>query len=259
MNDHNERKTIASGSGGAHARWLMFGARGPLLAPEGDPSGGGATGAGSGAGNGGTTGGTPTPGENALPKTFSQEEVNRIAAAAREDGRKSATKAQQQQAAPQPAPNAGSEDERLSLRLLKAELDETKMRGAFDKRASKLGIDDDAAETLFALYKAQNPTDPGEWFERTSKLFGLGSKTTPPPQPPTGSPTEGAKPPLGAPRPPERVDPHTSGGLLDIWNLPLDQVTKMGPAGLRAEFEKHLAIAAQSSGAPPLPKVGPRK
>lgn len=122
---------------------------------------------------------TPPPATD-TGKVFTQVEVDRIAAAAREQGRKSAFKATT--AAPQPAPTpqpppavqaTGDEGERVTLRQLKEQLDEERMRRAFDKRAARRGLGDEVSEELFEIFKVQKPADPDEWFERKSTLFGF--------------------------------------------------------------------------------------
>lgn len=253
--DTNDRKNPhTSGFGGAHVG--MFGRARLLMAPEGDPPAGGGGTTTTGAG-GTTTGGTPTPGESA-PKAFTQEEVNRIAANAREEGRKAALKTAPP-APPPPSNGAGGDDEKLTLKQLAARVEEAEMRTTFEKGARKLGLQDDAADALFDIYKAQRPPNAGEWFERMGTVFGLGSKQTTTTTTTTAPTTEAPKPPPGAPRPPSNVDPLTTGGLVDIFNLPIDQVIRMGPQGLRAEQEKILAHAHASSGAPPLPKMGAQR
>src|SRR3990167_7970610 len=126
----------------------------------------------------GSTSTETKPSTVATPRVFSQEEVNRIAASAREDGRKSALKTPSSgqpppaAAAPAPVPppaptvTGNDESERVTLKQLKERLDESEMRREFDKRASKRGIDDTVSEELFEIYKAQKPSNADEWFEK---------------------------------------------------------------------------------------------
>lgn len=60
--------------------------------------------------------------------------------------------------------------------------------------------------------------------------------------------------PVTAPSAPSKVDPMTSHGLTDIFNLPESALQQLGPQGLRAEFEKILQVGRNMNGAPPLPK-----
>jgi len=152
-------------------------------------------------------------------KLFSQDEVNRIAAEAREQGRKSAHKQPVAAAAPAALPAAptigvpsGDDGGRVTLKQLQEQLDEEKMRRAFDKRASRRGLSDEVADDLFESFKAQRPTDLDAWFDKKSALYGFGksgSGTSQPAAPPAAPTTQAAvaqstQPPIsdkGAPSP----------------------------------------------------------
>lgn len=267
---------IASAPGGAHHSWSMFGARGPLL-NEADGSNGGGSGGGD-TGNATASGqaGTATAPAGATEGSFTQAQVNQIAARAREEGRRSAEKERQQQTATTTSASSSGGDEPLTMRQLKERLDESELRRGFDKRAAKFEMSDETADDLFQLYKAQKPTDATAWFGTKAQQFGfkpLGSGTT---SSTNQAGTAGAaaaseagqqnqqqqatqpRPPA-APRAPAGNNQPTQGGLVDIWNMIPDQLNQLGPAGLREEFEKHLAVHNRRAGAPPLPKVSTRK
>lgn len=132
---------------------------------------------------------TPTSGGTAA-KLFTQEEVSRIAAEAREQGRKSATKTQPAMPASVPTPQTAAVDEteRVTLKQLREQLEEVKMRGAFDKRASRRGLTDEVSDELFEIFKAQRPADPDAWFEKKSALFGFRPASGQSPAAPTAQP-----------------------------------------------------------------------
>jgi hypothetical protein len=256
--------SIRTGTGAAHIGYAMFGARGPLLAPEGEGGGaagtttttttdGAAGGAAAAAGAGGTTAKTE--------KTFTQGELDEIVKDRLAKERASQSK---QTAAKVTTTDDG---EKLTMRELKAQMDAQEARRSFDRRADKLGLSEDVADDLFSLSQIQKPEDLGAWLAKKSSLYGSGatqgaqaagakSTTTQ-----NGTTTEttakiAAAAPGGAPA---KVDTPTAGGLVDIWNLSLDQIVAMGPQGVRAAHEKNLAVGRQSSGAPPVPGVLRRK
>jgi len=67
-----------------------------------------------------------------------------------------------------------------------------------------------------------------------------------------------ATPVAAAPAAPVRHDLPTNAGIVDIWNLKPEQLDQLGPAGVRAEFEKHLQLGHKQMGAPPVPKLPSR-
>lgn len=75
----------------------------------------------------------------------------------------------------------------------------------------------------------------------------------------TAAPEEERKPPAAAPNAGGKVDRLTSGGLVDIFNLTLDQVVHLGPEGLRKHHEENLAAARSRDGAPPIPRMSKRR
>lgn len=239
---------------------------GRLLAPEND---GGAAGGASGGGTT-TTAPTTTPSQAATTtqgesgtapgggseKMLPQSQVNALIASARREGREAAQRELQQQvttgALSTPKQTAAPKSESDRLAALEAELAETKQRSVFDKHAVRLGVPDDLAEDLFALSKVQRPDNVGEWLEGKAARFGTKPAPTTPNQ---AAPVEQPKPPATAPSAPTKVDPLTSGGLIDIWNLSDQQLNQLGPSGVRAAYEQALKIGQQQQGAPTRPRV----
>ncbi len=184
-----------------------------------------------------------------VEKKFSQDEVNALIGQrlAEDRSRRAAPVA----AAKPVEKSTGDTD-------LRAELEEMKLRNAFDKRAAKLDIPDSAAERLFRLYKVDRPEDPGAWFAETSKDFVLKGSNVNNNQNPNG--TAAPMPaPASAPSAPSRVDSLTASGLPDIWNFSLEQLAARGSAGIREDFEKLVQVGNQRSGAPPLPRAVQKK
>ena len=219
--------TLRIALGAAHTSYSMFGARGPMLMPE--PSGVPAPGAPApGAPAPGAPAPAPAPAGDPVFTAEQQAVVNQLIGKARIEGRESAPKKTDTPAAPT------GDDDPVTLKSLKADLEEAKLRGRFDKHAAKNGIDDDATEDLFALYKMQKPADDSEWFDRKKKVLGLKASTTgagagnPPPLPVT--------PPIsdkGSPAP---------GGVLD-WERELAE----NPIGMSAAAFQRM-VAKHGSG-----------
>jgi hypothetical protein len=183
------------------------------------------------------------------PKTFTQDQLNAIVGQRLADDR--ARRSAKPEPKPAPAAPATNSD-------LTAQIEELQMRNAFDRRVAKLDVPDTTAETMFKLYKVDRPADPVVWFDEMAKAFSL---KTPSANQPMNN-TNGTAPipaAASAPAAPNKVDPLTSAGLVDIWNLSPQQLDAMGPQGLREHFEKALQIGHQMSGAPPKPKPGQRK
>lgn len=183
------------------------------------------------------------------PKTFTQDEVNRIAAKAREEGRKAALPRETPKSEPK------GDDERLTLKELNAKIEDAETRRRFERQAAKRGVtDDEALDDLYDLYRAQKPTDEAAWFEKKAKAFVTAKEATPTPTAPEG--TDPARKPAAATREPSRngVLP-TSEGLTDLFSLSDQQIAALGPAGVRAEFEKITAVATRNAGAPSPPHM----
>ena len=185
------------------------------------------------------------------PGVFTQEQVNRIAAAARAEGKQSAERATQ--AAPVPPAPAG----KVTLESLQAELETTRLRASYEKRAGKAGIPEDVSDDAFDLYRAKPAESRDAWLDGFARKFMPPTGSNPPPAAtPPASNTE--LKPAAAPNTPGRVDPITSGGLVDIFNLTHQQLADLGPHGLRVEFEKITAAGSRMSGAPTRPTVPKR-
>lgn len=196
----------------------------------------------------------PAPAPEA--RAFTQDQVNAIVQDRLAKDRAIRPAAQPAKPADRPADKSTDSD-------LRAELEEMKLRNAFDKRAAKFDISDSASERLFKLYKAERPEDTSAWFDVTATEFGLKAPTVSNPNPGANSANtapaiDPVKPPAAAPVAPTKVDPITSAGVVDIFNLSDAQVSQLGPAGLRAEYEKILKVGQQQMGAPPRPKAAPR-
>ena len=220
----------------------------PLLAPE--DSGGAAGGISASATTTSDQGEPATAPAGTGEKLLSQTQVNALIASARREGRESAGRETPKPAAPKG--EAGS----MELRL-----EEMEMRRTFDRRASKLGLDDEASDDLFDLYKAQRPSDLGAWFDGKAARFTSKGTVSQPPSILNQPNAEAAKPPAAAPSTsqPAAVNPITTGGLVDIFNLTPEQFATFTPLQLREQHEKNVASARSRAGAPPPPRMGPKR
>jgi hypothetical protein len=187
-----------------------------LMSAVGDEGGsGGAAVGGQPAGSGG---GAPAGGGE---RTFAQSEVNRIAAQAREEGRRSALRSPD--AAAGAAPSAGQEAPAWAR-----ELQEKVDRLTGNAPAGR-------ARTFSERWNA----------ESADAALAAGRKPTP-------TFSSGAYP--------VKVENfRDDGGLIDVFALPPEQVLAMGPARLREEFEKVMTRRQELSGAPPIPSFLRRK
>ncbi len=243
--------------------------RGPLLAPE---DAGGAAGGSSGGES--TTPSAPQPGATTQgtsgtapggtsEKLLPQSQVNALVAAARREGREQAQREQQQQPRPQPAAAAprhpvANKTVRDQISELREENRVMRERSRFEREASRLGMDDAVTDKLFSLARATNvaPDNFGTWLGETATQFGIKQA---PATTTTAADTAATTPAAAAPGAPVRVDPLlANSGLVDIFNLTPAQLTALGPSGVRAEYEKILAVAQQQQGAPPRPKLPQR-
>lgn len=115
-------------------------------------------------------------GEKLLP----QSEVNRLVANARREGYERAQKkptAAPVATAPSPTP-AQAPPAAPADSVLLARIEEMELRGKFDRAAIKAGIDDEAADDWFDLFKAQRPPDPAAWIADKQRKFGIGRSST---------------------------------------------------------------------------------
>lgn len=218
----------------------MFGARGPLLEGADGGGSGAAPPAPAPAGDPPAPPPAPAPAPASGEITFTPEQqalVNKLVGKAREEGR-SAAKATTP--APAQAPTPPSAPEKVTIESLAAQLAETQLRARFDKRAAKRGLDDDAAEDLFELYKAQKPTDDENWFAEREKRLGLKkqSSTSPPSQPSTPiqpvvvTPSAAPISDRGSPAPAQPVG----------WRLELAQNPLKMSQGARAAMDAELGV-----------------
>ena len=181
-----------------------------------------------------------------------QEQVNRIAAAARAEGKSSAERATLP-AAPPPAEKPG----KVTPESVQAELETMRLRIAYERRASKAGIPEDTLDDTFDLYRSKPADQRDTWLEGWSKKFMPTTPASTSNPAPAAAGVEAVKP-AAAPNAPGRVDPITAGGLVDIWNLRDDEIAQLGPQGMREQFEKLLAAGNKAAGAPPRPKTPQR-
>jgi hypothetical protein len=265
MNSNKNTNRVTSGSGSArNAAGLMgFGRRLLLMVGEdaNNSGGGGGTGAGGESGN-------PPPNGNGAPAkvTFSPEqqaEINRIAANAREEGRKSAQNGTNRpQPQPQPNNGEGGGKKTMSLEELQAKYEESEARRVFDRHAIKLNLPDAASDKLFKLYRADAPSDATAWFTETVETFGFGKGNVNPNQNAgngNNGQTEQKQPPT-APNAPNKIEtPLTQNGLVDIYRVTPEQFTQLTPQQIKEHHERAVAAGNAQAGAPPLPKVLQRK
>ncbi len=183
---------------------------------------------------------------------FTQEDLNRAAGKAREEGRRSALK----EKAPDPKPVEAAQakddgNEKLSLKGLQAQLDEERARRAFDKHAAKRDLTDEQADDLFFLHQHQKPADTAEWLARKAPALAKELPVSTPPTATTAAPVATAAAPIA----PARVDGTTNAGMQDVFQLSIAQMEQLGPAGMRAIFEQATSMGRQLSGAPMRPKL----
>lgn len=184
-------------------------------------------------------------------RTFTQEEVNRISAQARNEGRASALK---KAPASAPAAEPVQVNEATRLQQVEARLAESELQRSFDRYAIRHGVPDDAVDDLFELYKAQKPTDHAEWFTSKAQRFGFKGPTSTMPTQTTSQTPEPARPASAAPSAPARVDVPAAGGLTNIYELTPEQFAQLSPQDLRTHHERILAAANSRKGAPPVPQ-----
>lgn len=260
-------KNTKRGPGAAHIGFAMFGARGPLLAPE-DGGTGSNPGSGSAAAApaaeptttaaGGQSDPATAPGGTS-EKMLPQSQVNALIAKEKRDAYERAQREFEQKTATAQAPaKVEPKTEADRLRQLEAKLEESEMRRAFDKSALRHNVPDDAAEDLFELYKAQKPSSVSEWMEAKVSRFGLKQPAQAPAATAatTATATDPAKAsPAAAPAAPSaHALPTTHGGIVDLFNLNRPQLQALGPQGVRENLEKLWKIGNQMSGMPQRPK-----
>lgn len=172
-------------------------------------------------------------------KVFTQDEVNRLMAKTREETRQRVLKESRpvQQIAPTPQAVAEEPNEKLSMKELKAQLDETNRRLRFADMVASYQIDPALKSDFYDLCKVQNPSmDPG-WFETKAKLF---TKQTPPPatQTPTTPNPAASVQPSTAPPASDKGSP-APGGTVQWEAEFMRDPLRMSPAAKAAAEAKH--------------------
>jgi hypothetical protein len=188
-------------------------------------------------------------------KTFTQDQVNAFVQQRLAADRATRSKPEPSKPEPMKLPAKGEDSD------VRAELEEMKLRNAFDKRIAKYDSPDEVSERLFKLYKVEKPEDPAAWTEVTAKQFGLRSLSQPvtPTVSTTGMPVPEVKSPAAAPNAPAKVDSATAQGLPNPWALTSQQIDELGPQGCRDMLEKLTTVGRARLGTPPPPRLPPRK
>jgi hypothetical protein len=156
----------------------MFGARGPCLIGADEGGSGAAPPAPAPAGD--PPAPIPAPAPAPVEIVFTPEQqahINKLVGQARQEGRNAAVKQTPAPVAAQP-PAPPAPPEKITIESLAAQLAETQLRARFDKRALKRGLDEDASDDLFELYKAQKPSDDEQWFSERERRLGLKQSST---------------------------------------------------------------------------------
>lgn len=232
------------------------GSAGGDSAAGGDAAGQGGSAAGAAAGSsssatsagGGTAGGQAGSGQAA--RTFTQEEVNRIAATAREEGRKSASSKAAEGQESKKDDKANGSQQAPDVAALAAQAVTQALQAAgldpFSIAARQAGYTPAQVELARVAHDTAKPPDLGKWLTEWPTQVGITIKQGGGQAGPTAAASTG-----GAPRKVE--DLRDEAGLVDVFSLTPEQVLAMGPTKVREEFEKTLAVARERSGAPPLP------
>lgn len=211
-------------------------------------------------------GGTPSPAAGQQPapqvKTFTQEEVNQLVGKARQEAREGALKTKATEATTPPAgqqqqgqqQNAAAPDVTSIVQQAVAAALQAAGVDPFTQAARTAGYSD--AQILLArqAHAAAKPDDTGKWLAEWPTQVGMQIKQQ---GTPAGAGSTAAASQGGAPRKVE--DMRNEAGLIDVFSLTADQVLTLGPARIREEFEKTLAVQRARSGAPPLPAAMRRK
>jgi hypothetical protein len=184
---------------------------------------------------------------------LTQEQVNEIVERRLAEDR---ARRERQQPAATPAPKA--EATSISPLTEEAVLSLMARERTFTLATSAYQVSPQQLTRMEAAFRAEKPADVAAWTQ--SYIADMGFKqvtmqqpsTTTTPAPAVGSP-EAAKPAAAPAAPVPHVLP-TSGGLTDIWNLTPTQLDQLGPAGVRAELQKHWEHGQRINGAPQRPK-----
>lgn len=205
------------------------------------------------ASDGSAQGGTPPAGNGSAagqPKTFTQEEVNRIAAQARDEGRR----AGQQKAAltteqkPGDSKAAAPNIDEIVKQSVQQALQAAGV-DPFTQAAKAAGYSDAQISIARAAHAAAQPPDTAKWLTEWPSQVGMQINQ------PSGTNGNGAGHRVtGAD--PRRVNTlEQENGLVDVFSLSEEQVKAMPIEQLVAHFEKAKAAAKTQTGAPPLPRA----
>lgn len=251
------KTNLKHGPGAAHIGFSMFGARGPLLAPED-------TGAGASASTGdapnttvsatATTTGEPatSPGA-ASEKMLPQSKVSTLIAEAKREAKEAARRefeAAQQQAAPKkdPPKDQASFTQSDFEKAIKREREiERGIAGLKPAQAARL------EETV----RAVNPADIAAYCKSYRDDMGFDTAAVPA-QPAVATTPEVRPAPAAAPAAPSAHTLPTAHGVTDLFSLTPAQIQAQTPASARKALEELWKIGNQMSGAPDRPKVPQR-
>jgi hypothetical protein len=180
-------------------------------------------------------------------KTFTQADLDRVAAKARQEGEQRALKKAKEQV--QVQPSQSDDSEKLTMRELKARLDESDARREYAELVVDFKLPKDARDLHYAAFRAAKPADPAAWVASTAKLFATGEAVA---QPANQQATAESVKPIAAAATtaPNKIDPANSGGLVNIFALSPDQIESMPLQELRGHFEKILDYARGQTGFP---------
>lgn len=231
--------------------------------PPGDASGqgGGNAGqppAGASPPPGGAGAGAPQAGNGQGGRVFTQEEVNRIAAQARDEGRRSVEKAAggQEQGKAGQKPDGGEQGQQagqtpdVTSIVQQAVAQALQAAGVdpFTQAARAAGYSDAQIQLARVAHEKASPADLGAWLAEWPTQVGMTIK------PQQGAAAAGSTAIASQGAAPRKVeDMRDEAGLIDVFSLAPEQVMAMGPARIRQEYEKVLEAHRQRSGAPPLP------
>ena len=202
---------------------------------------------------------TPAPSSTPPPvRTFTQDEVNRIAADAREAGRRSATNAAPPPKAPEQraAPSAPATES--------SRLDALEARYALSRAANLEGVrlSDEQEADLLTLYTVQRPEQPGEWFGRKVAAFNLKPAAPPAPIVNPGAPAAPivpVPPAAASTTAPGAPTTPVPGVLVDASRLTPAQLAQMSPQALVQAVGQVVQAGQGSSGLPTPPHLRLRK
>ncbi len=132
---------------------------------------------------------------------------------------------------------------------------------AFTRATTSAGLSDRQLARMEAALVADAPPDVAAWSAAYIEDLGIVKTTAAAPAAhSTATLAEALKPAPAAPAAlGVRVDPMTSGGLVDPFSFTDAQISQMDPYTLRAHFEKLTEIGRQQSGAPPRPKTAAQR